>query len=676
MRDVNELKKTGPTKFEDLNTIPQTQSTISLSTLTNESAQSNAVNINTINGLTGVPDVPPQPTPVVNISPRRTHRHRSTTDTSVQQVNPDDYIEKPAPPKVETPTDRAIDLLAQDVERRRQEFKDFVEYANEADKVNRELVDAGLETVGEEIQYMPDQLHEPISEEEKITPALGDINEDIVEEIHSVSDMIEDDFQYEDADEGNVVSFESNPSSISVKNPFEFKELPEAKEEDPPEEKVSEPIEENIVTEEPSTETEGVKEESAVDKIISNSINMTSSALDTPISSASTDDFDINEEDLEDISSEEPVEEETSVSDEEMAKLMEASNKNLRSEVLQKMIHVGKAMNTSQFIISNKVINLKDAIKNIPSFTKKVERTAVWPLMFAGRPFKASALKGPEIAMLADTDNSDSQNSIGLTLEQAKILFEHDANPYRPNSLESWAKTIPFNDIDNIFAAIFAASLKGANYIPMSCPKNNCLHAFLSEDLPIDSLVKFKDDTVKEKFNNIKKMELTLENSSSYESVISAINDKFAVGLKLPSIFTMLYEFNSILGTEFFRKYRTMISMVQYIDYIYYIDEETSQFQPIGWKTYPGDYSKSFKSKIATYAKILKELDETEFAILLALMSSMVTKMAEARSITFEIPEGKCPKCHSVIPSRSMIARVLIFVRQRLVELATTHSES
>ena len=102
------------------------------------------------------------------------------------------------------------------------------------------------------------------------------------------------------------------------------------------------------------------------------------------------------------------------------------------------------------------------------------------------------------------------------------------------------------------------------------------------------------------------------------------------------------------------------------------INEDTQQLNPIGWKVYPGDHTKTFKSKIATYAKILKELDATDFSILLALINSMITKARETKDINYEIPASKCPKCGAEIPARPIDARGLVFMRQRLVELATS----
>jgi hypothetical protein len=294
--------------------------------------------------------------------------------------------------------------------------------------------------------------------------------------------------------------------------------------------------------------------------------------------------------------------------------------------------------------------------------------------MYAGRPFKATTLKGPEIALLADTDDSGSENSVGLTMEQCRIMYEHDANPYKPKTVEAWAKTIPFGDVESIFAALYIASLKGANYVPMMCPKQACSYSFLSDDIKIEQMIKFKNDDIKKRFEEVSNTDLTPDNTGSYESVICPINDEFAVGLKVPSIYTILYEYAS-LNAAFVRKYISIVSIMQYIDYIYFINPETNQYQPVGWKLYPGDNAKSFRSKIATYARIIKEFDETEFSILTALINSMINKNRDTKDLEYEIPAGKCPKCGADIEARPIFPREMVFMRQRLVALATIRTE-
>jgi len=696
MNSVDDLKTNG-----DISQQAPTQ-TISLSAI-NNGGNTGAVSINATNGLTGV-EAEEDNRPVIKITPNKKKPRRSITSVDeLNIVDPDAIIEKPAPPPSKTPRDVAIGLLDEAMKRKQEEFKHFVETAEELDKANREKVEAGLETVGGEIQYMPDELHTPITEAEKVqAPAEteagfssefmgndGDRDTTTDSFLTGAPVDYEDDDDFDEDDIMNVSDSElaapETPVKVSAayganvtEDEIEEVDVPvpsiEVEAEDFEMENEKEYKEEQaavplIIPDEAITpKAEGYNEN--IDDVIQNSLsngvfNTTTAAIkDDP----STLDFEMDEADIEDVSSD--ITEEL-ITDEEIQEIQAAAEANLKNEILNKIIRAGKKLDTTQYKVSKTVINPNQVFKGAE---KKPVRTGSWPMMFAGRPYISTALKGPEIALLADTDDSDSNNTVGVTMDQIRIMYEHDANPYRPATLEAWAKTIPIYDVESIFAAMYLASLKDANYIPMVCAKQSCQHAYLTDNINIDDMVKFNSDDAKKRFEEIKAIQLTPENSTSYESVVNVINDEFAIGLKVPSVFTMLFEYAS-LNADFINKYMTMVSIIHYIDYIYKIDEDTQTFQPIGWKTYPGDNGKTFKSKIATYSKILKEFDDTDFSILMALINAMINKTADQKYLNYEIPTQKCPKCGSEIEARPVFPRGLLFTRQRLVELATTPTE-
>lgn len=696
MNNVNDLNRTA----KPVNNVPQrntnvrpSQQQISLSAVTNNDKSSNPVSINVTNGVSGITNAEPSNVnkPIVRINPNKVRNHHRSigSDHQIQQADPSELIPKTEPVKSVTPKDIAMAQLDETVARKRDEFKNFIANAIEDDKLNRERVESGLESVGEEVQYMPNELFTPMTKDQAV---VADTNSSMDNYNESSSYDEEDEFF---DDEDDVEYNESTPAiayasdNMTISNAFEddndysisdhtYQEEDETtySENDYTEEEssyddseVSTELEKVPADTNPVKDVNESKENDSDDFDISeDSIELKKPVLVNMEVSASTSDFDIDEADLDGVStSDENTTEDDNLTDEQVLEISEASEKHLRSEILQKIIQSGKKINTAQFVVSNKVINIKDALKRSP---KSVERTAVWPLTFAGRPFVARALKGPEVALLYDADEL-SNNGSSLNITQARIMFEHDASPYRPTTLEAWAKTIPYADAENIFAALYCASMTGANYIPMACSKRSCQYAYLTDNIDINSMIKFSTDEAKARFEKIKNMEITPENTGTYDTVVSVINSSFAIGLRLPSIFTVLYEYNT-LNTEFVNKYTAMVSIIQYIDYIYMINEDTQQLNPIGWKVYPGDHTKTFKSKIATYAKILKELDATDFSILLALINSMITKARETKDINYEIPASKCPKCGAEIPARPIDARGLVFMRQRLVELATS----
>lgn len=661
--------------------------------------------------------------PIVKISANMAKRSRKTiTDQSqIQRVDPNTIIEKPSVQAEYKPSiqEKALNELEEAVNRKQKEYKDFIEYAVQADKEHREAIENGLETVNGELQYMPNELYTPISEEDKITNPSTFESSDT--NIYSSSDENFEDndvngtsFTYPTSTDSNAVvgdlfstdnNFIANDGTLIGANNYNI-ESEEVEDINNDEDYVSNDdllewvdsdnapaIEDNIESKESVNQI--VEEEKEVVEVNNdesdslNHINNNNDAIkyvadsgfninspnftdEEMFEKTSSSDFDIDEADLDDLDYS-VQENEDDLSEEEIRSIAEESDKHLRNEILQKIIQAGKKVDTSQFVVSNKIINIKQALRT--NENKKVERTASWPMTFAGRLFISTPLKGPEIVLLSDFDDVSRRNTFGnITIDQAKIMYEHDANPFKPTTFESWCKTIPAGDVENIFAAMYKATMNGSNYVPRICSKPSCQYSYLEENLDIEKMVKFDNDESREWFEKVKTIEPTAENSGQYQSVVSVINDRFAVGLKIPSLYTLLYEYSN-LSEDFMRKYYGVIGVIQYIDYIYYINPDTMQYEPIGWKTYIGDNAKTFKSKIATYSKILKEFDDSDFSILIALINSINHRTNDSRMIRYEIPETKCPKCGSTIEALPIIPRELVFMRQRLVELVTTPTE-
>lgn len=675
MDNVQDLKQT----TERIVRNTPNQQPISLSALgTNQGANNQpTVSINTTNGLSGVQSGNDERDhQVVRINPNPIHRRvaRRTVEnpSDLNTVNPNDVIpQQQAKPASTTPRDRAMGELAAAMQRKQQEYRDFIAQATAEDAMNREKVEDGMEEVNGEMNYMPAELQTPIPEEDKVQAPVTSEEEEFFSEEESI----------ETGDDGSGFEMDAAPTNVRVYTQNTFDETT-ASYVEPQTPSFDEPYNDEITYgDNTQRQTYSGYDEEEPEPAVSNehfsedepgpaleveenveytpeSKNVVASALGEVTSS----DFDVDEADFEDVTQNT----EEQLTDEQIEALEQAAERNLRSDILKKIINTGKRVNTAQFTVSNKVVALKDAMRNVK---QEAVRTVSWPMMFAGRPFVASSLKGPEIAMMAEMEESNN-TGFAITREQARIIYEHDASPYRPATLEAWCKTIPLADLDNIFAALYMASMKNANYLPMVCQKNSCRHAYLSDDIPIESMIKIEKDETKKRFDEIRNMELTADSACSYESVITVINDNFAIGIKMPSVFNALYEYNT-LNSEFISKYASIIAVLQYVDYVYLIDPDTQQFQPIGWKTYHGDYTKTYKSKIATYAKIFKEFSPTDFTLMTSIIDSMVVREAESKVVILEVPEAKCPKCGDEIPAHVMSARQMLFTQQRLVTLAT-----
>jgi len=655
-----------------------------------------------------------QPIPLNQPIRRKPTARKSIDELQVMSVEDLDAMvpkKEEAGPKggVEKMKEDAMSALEKAIKRKTDEYVDFAEAAIRDDKLNREYIREGLEEapVSElkyQVQDLPGSVTKDPNAPEVVETKEEKENDDIERELELAD--IESDVEVEEAtprvkevvnatdalgldDEDDDFSLEDltiKPKTVSVAvNPEPEEDLPIVEDDD---EFLDDVLEEDEKSDKEKRLKEAeayVEENNAEESVADVSKGMKVSAkIDIPDSDTSTgkastvtsSDFDISDDDIDsDIDGEPTVESEDELTDEQIEAISKKAFKELRSEIIKKVVNASRKMDLTTLSISNKVVNVRDALKAIKTSTDTTVRTAVYPMMYANRNFMASSLKGPDVAMLVEADDARIENNpnILLTREQARVLYDHDANPFKPATVESWAKTIPYGDVESIFAAIYLASLKNANYIPRQCPNTRCQHSFLTDTLNIDSIIDFPSEEVKKKFNEIRNSELTKEASETYESSVSVINDRFAIGLKAPSIFTILYEYTALDNT-FASKYSTMLYIMQYIDYLYYIDEESGQLSRIAWKQYPGDYGKTFKSKIATYAKILKEFDEADFTFILALVRSMETKNTES-TVRYYIPETKCSKCGTTIEKEEVSPRQLVFTRQRLVALATTPVE-
>ena len=646
--NVNDLNRTGPKVVITQPGVTPAQNT-------------QPININAAGGtVTGIADENQNPNrQTIKINPNRKRVHRTVESADqIQEINPNDYIEPVNKPEPKPIQEKYINELANAVTRRKQEFHEAIAKMEEEDAANRESIENGLENVGDEIQYMPNPLYTPMSEDDKIKAPINTDN-------GIVSEDLDDDFEDSDYDESEEVE---EPTHVVIHN--------QDIEEDNNPHPFAHIVEEESAHEEDNTEDETVADDVEEDSTVKSddaeipatedNKHDTLNSMDNNISHVTSDDLeDIDDNDFEESDDDDEGSRTDPIDDEESEKLVDVAMANLRNDIMKKIVNTGRKVNASQLVVSNKVINIKDVLKNTKPAAVK---TATWPLMYANRPYIASSLKGAEVALLAEQDNNS--NTV-LTTTQARIIFEHDVNPYRPATLEAWAKTIPFGDLDSIFMALYVASLEGANYVPYTCDNDHCQYAWLSDDLPVDKMVKFGNDDVKKKFESIKNMELTPDNSGAYESVVTVINDRFAVGIKMPSLFTIMYEYGA-LDDAFIRKYESIISVIRFIDRIYMIGDDGNLY-PVGWKKYPGDHAKTFKSKIAAYSKILKEFNTVEFSIVASLINAAVIK-ANA-DIEYVMPETNCPKCGNKVAESTVNPRGMLFTRQQLVRIATTYTE-
>ena len=285
--------------------------------------------------------------------------------------------------------------------------------------------------------------------------------------------------------------------------------------------------------------------------------------------------------------------------------------------------------------------------------TGKAQAASDWALWDSKMPLTLSKFTGLDLKNLNDASGG-RRNSVNTLYERMRIIYDHDMNPNKPNTVEGWAKTIATTDVDDLWFAVYDAAFHNANHIPCVCEK--CSHSFISQHIPVEDMIKYPDDDFKQEF-------LALRNSapkktSRYNpgSKLIPITNEIAVSVKPAD----MYDFGFIIrliGEDFYRKYKDVVDILPNIEDFYHINLENRTKQRISTaprKSAQGDSIKEIKNRVIIYNRIIKELDSDQFALLIMYSSKESVTDEDSKHITYEIPEITCPKCGAPIPARSL----------------------
>lgn len=330
--------------------------------------------------------------------------------------------------------------------------------------------------------------------------------------------------------------------------------------------------------------------------------------------------------------------------------------KELQSSISNKIAPINKHLDLSSFTITNKAISAKNALQS--SSKKAVD----WALFSSKIHFALSEFSGTDISTLG---SNTGLNAYSTVYNKYKLILDHMIGENKPKDVESFAKSVSFLDNDDLYGGIYVANFAESNYIPYDCPK--CSHTFLSENIPIEDMYSFEKPEEEELFNDIRK-EQYYQLTDLYTSELVPITDKFAFAFREPSIYSIVFE-TALLDEKFTDKYRDIISVLSYIDNIYYINQEAGEITPIGYKRYPTNKMKDTKSRVIEYSKIINSLSPDEYNIILAYLAAINT---EHTGMKWKLPECTCPKCGTVIKERETTAENLVFMRHQLAALAIT----
>lgn len=309
------------------------------------------------------------------------------------------------------------------------------------------------------------------------------------------------------------------------------------------------------------------------------------------------------------------------------------------------------------FKISKKPVSVSNALKA----SSNVKTVIDWALFSGERAISMTEFTGFEIDKL--NPRNSSRNRLNTYKDIYTLIFNHLVDANKPMTMEEWVKTIKFYDQNHLYFSIYKASFDKSNYIPYDCP--HCKEVFVTEDISIDDMVKYKDEEAKEKARAILESDSTTK-STDYDVDLVQISDNYVFGFKDPTIFNVIFE-NISLDEKFLVKYADLLEMISYIDDIYLIDYETSELRPIELKTFPNDMIKTTKYKIDRYAKIIQSLKTDEYNQLDSILRDRDKKHD---MVGYVLPKVTCPKCKKEIEERLMSSEDLLFTRHQLARIA------
>ena len=338
--------------------------------------------------------------------------------------------------------------------------------------------------------------------------------------------------------------------------------------------------------------------------------------------------------------------------------LIRKRNKKLSSLIKEKVKPKTEAFDISSFSISQRPAAAQ--IK-VPKSSKM--DIADWVLMSSKRPIYMRKFSGSDIERLAN--GGKGRTKLNRALDVWTLIYKHIVDPYKPDSVEAWAKCTSFLDIDHIYMAIYRANFGGQNYIPYTC--DACNEVFLTDDMDIMEMCKFEDEEARRTFDSIIGTQHS-KLSRLYSTEVIPVSDDYAFVFREPSIYNIIFE-SAILDEEFVDKFGDMVSFCSYIDNIYYINKEEKILQPVKTNVYRNKMQKTVQARIIKYSQIMSTLTSDQYNTILAYMQN-INKGGE--SLSYQLPEVNCPKCKETIKARPADAQQLVFTRHQLAALATS----
>jgi hypothetical protein len=333
-----------------------------------------------------------------------------------------------------------------------------------------------------------------------------------------------------------------------------------------------------------------------------------------------------------------------------------------------------RRLDISDFKVAGKI----SATSVLSSLTSgKAIDSSDWALSNSRLPITMSKFNGIDLKNLSNF-SSGRRNRQNTAMERYKLLYDHDLNPYKPDTVEGWAKTISSEDEDDLFFAVYDATFHNANHIPYTCPNEKCNHAWISPHIPTSSMYRFMDPEFEKEFMAIRDKGPVKGQQRNITTKIVPITDSIAVGVKNPDIYDRRFVYG-LVGAEFYQKYSDVLDIYPFIDQFYKIDLVHKRLETIvtAPKGKEGELLKNIKNRVIIYNRIIKSLDSDEYNLLIAVLGQRDEEQDKKR-VEYFIPAATCPKCGRAVPEQVLseangsTVETQLFTRRPLALIANT----
>lgn len=330
-------------------------------------------------------------------------------------------------------------------------------------------------------------------------------------------------------------------------------------------------------------------------------------------------------------------------------------NARLKKKIQEKIINKNVVSIESFKIATDHPVSATNVINRRKNIKEAVFK---WELFHTGSTFTMRKFNASELDELYGMMQARSTN----IRRMFELIYDHIVDGKGLDFI-SWAKCVNRLDVNDLWMGVYGACFQFSNYLPYECPK--CKNVMITDSTPIVGMVRYKNDEIKAKFNEIMALQPdNIEFGCARATAITPISSTLAIKVKEPSLYDTVIEPAS-LDDAFSSKYDDIIQFIPFIEDIYEIDPESQTLRPVLYKVVPNNPVKTLKYKILTWAKIIRPMDSDEKGMLINAINTMNNNDA-TDDIKYCLPAIACDQCGEEIPEDIIGAAELVFIRHQL----------